>query len=67
MESLPEILKLAPGDVLNIEKPEHITAYVDGVPVLTGQYGTLAGQYALCVDQLINPVLNSQNEESPND
>ncbi|AHF75744.1 Flagellar motor switch protein [Sodalis praecaptivus] len=64
---LSEILKLAPGDVLNIEKPEHITAYVDGVPVLTGQYGTLAGQYALCVDQLINPVLNSQNEESPND
>ncbi|CAK8743669.1 Flagellar motor switch protein FliM [Sodalis praecaptivus] len=57
---LSEILKLAPGDVLNIEKPEHITAYVDGVPVLTGQY-------ALCVDQLINPVLNSQNEESPND
>ncbi|BAE75328.1 flagellar motor switch protein FliM [Sodalis glossinidius str. 'morsitans'] len=53
---LSEILKLAPADVLNIEKPEHITAYVDGVPVLTGH-----------VDQLINPVLNSQNEESPND
>ncbi len=60
---LSEILKLRPGDVLPIDKPDYLIAHVDGVPVLTGQYGTLNGQYALSVKQLINPVLNSMNEE----
>lgn len=64
---LSEILKLAPGDVLPIDKPDRLTAHVDGVPVLTSQYGMLNGQYALCVEHLINPVLNSLNEEQPNE
>jgi len=64
---LSEILKLRPGDVLPIDKPEYLIAHVDGVPVLTGQYGTLNGQYALSVKQLINPVLNSLNEEQPDE
>ncbi|RLM27219.1 flagellar motor switch protein FliM [Brenneria alni] len=60
---LSRILKLQPGDVLPIDKPERLIAHVDGVPVLTGQYGTLNGQYALRVEHLINPILNSLNDE----
>ena len=52
---LSQILKLKPGDVLPIEKPDRIIAHVDGVPVLTSQYGTLNGQYALRIEHLINP------------
>ncbi|MBJ7220421.1 MULTISPECIES: flagellar motor switch protein FliM [unclassified Brenneria] len=60
---LSRVLKLQPGDVLPIDKPERLIAHVDGVPVLTGQYGTLNGQYALRVEHLINPILNSLNDE----
>ncbi|PWC14272.1 flagellar motor switch protein FliM [Brenneria roseae subsp. americana] len=60
---LSRILKLQPGDVLPIDKPERLIAHVDGVPVLTGQYGTLNGQYALRIEHLINPILNSLNDE----
>ena len=62
---LSQILKLQPGDVLPIEKPDRIIAHVDGVPLLTSQYGTINGQYALRVEHLINPILNSLNEEQP--
>ena len=64
---ISRLLALKPGDVLPIEKPDRIIAHVDGVPVLTSQYGTLNGQYALRVEHLINPILNSMNEEQPND
>lgn len=64
---LSQILKLQPGDVLPIERPDRLIAHVDGVPVLTSQYGTLDRQYALRVEHLINPILNSLNEEQPND
>ena len=60
---LSQILKLQPGDVLPIEKPDRLIAHVDGVPVLTSQYGTLNEQYALRVEHLINPILNSLDEE----
>ncbi|MFP1721802.1 flagellar motor switch protein FliM [Lonsdalea quercina] len=60
---LSKVLKLQPGDVLPIEKPDSIIAHVDGVPVLTGQYGTYKGQYALRVEQLVNPILTSLNNE----
>jgi len=62
---LSQILKLQPGDVLPIEKPDRLIAHVDGVPVLTSQYGTLNEQYALRVEHLINPILNSLDEEQP--
>ncbi|GAB2955491.1 flagellar motor switch protein FliM [Hafnia psychrotolerans] len=60
---LSQILKLQPGDVLPIEKPDRLIAHVDGVPVLTSKYGTLNDQYALRVEHLINPILNSLDEE----
>ncbi|ADM99055.1 flagellar motor switch protein FliM [Dickeya dadantii] len=62
---LSKVLKLKPGDILPIDKPERLVAHVDGVPVLTCQYGTLDGQYALRVEHLINPILNSLNDEEP--
>ncbi|AUH00378.1 flagellar motor switch protein FliM [Prodigiosinella confusarubida] len=65
---LSKVLKLKPGDVLSIDKPDRLIAHVDGVPVLTCQYGTLNGQYALRVEHLINPILNSlNNEEQPDE
>ncbi|WP_340607663.1 flagellar motor switch protein FliM [Xenorhabdus bharatensis] len=64
---LSKILQLKRGDVLPIEKPERLIVHVDGVPVLTSQYGTLNGQYALRVEHLINPVLNALDEEKPNE
>jgi flagellar motor switch protein FliM len=64
---ISRLLALKPGDVLPIEKPDRIIAHVDGVPVLTSQYGTLNGQYALRVEHLINPILNSMNEEQPHE
>ena len=62
---LSQILKLQPGDVLPIDIPEHLVGHVNGVPVLTAQYGTLNGQYALRIERLINPILNDFNEEQP--
>ncbi|KGM29218.1 MULTISPECIES: flagellar motor switch protein FliM [Photorhabdus] len=64
---LSKILQLQPGDILPIDKPERLIVHVDGVPVLTSQYGTLNGQYALRVEHLINPVLNALDEEKPNE
>ncbi|MDX8000282.1 flagellar motor switch protein FliM [Xenorhabdus sp. Reich] len=64
---LSKILELKSGDVLPIEKPERLIVHVDGVPVLTSQYGTLNGQYALRVEHLINPVLTALDEEKPNE
>lgn len=64
---LSQILKLQPGDVLPIEKPDRLIAHVDGVPVLTSKYGTLNDQYALRVEHLINPILNSLDEEQPHE
>ncbi|WP_034915677.1 flagellar motor switch protein FliM [Erwinia sp. 9145] len=64
---ISRLLALKPGDVLPIDKPDRIIAHVDGVPVLTSQYGTLNGQYALRVEHLINPILHSMNEEQPDE
>lgn len=64
---LSQILKLQPGDVLPIEKPDRLIAHVDGVPVLTSKYGTLGEQYTLRVEHLINPILNSLDEEQPHE
>ncbi|WP_350304282.1 flagellar motor switch protein FliM [Photorhabdus viridis] len=64
---LSKILQLQPGDILPIDKPERLIVHVDGVPVLTSQYGTLNGQYALRIEHLINPVLNALDEEQPNE
>ncbi len=60
---LSNILQLNKEDVIPIEKPDSIFVHVDGVPVLSGKYGTLNGQYALQIEHLINPVLHHLEEE----
>ncbi len=64
---ISRLLALKPGDILPIDKPERIIANVDGVPVLTSKYGIVNNQYALRVEHLINPILNSMNEEQPDE
>ncbi|MEA1063454.1 flagellar motor switch protein FliM [Apirhabdus apintestini] len=65
---LSRVLKLKVGDIVPFDKPEKIQAYVDGVPVLDGHHGSLNGQYALRVENLINPVFNSlKSEEIPHE
>ncbi len=44
-------LNMRKGDVLPITVPEHVTAKVDGVPVMECGYGIFNGQYALRVQE----------------
>jgi len=50
-----QLMKLKASDVLPVEIPELITAYVDGAPVMKCGYGTFNKQLALRVNRLINP------------
>ncbi|MFC0180014.1 flagellar motor switch protein FliM [Thorsellia kenyensis] len=52
-----DILTLKKGDILPIDKPDLLTAYIDGVPVLTGKYGNHNGQYAIKVQDMMDSVL----------
>ena len=49
-----QILNMRKGDGLPINIPEHITAKVDGVPVMECGYGIFNGQYALRVQKMIS-------------
>jgi flagellar motor switch protein FliM len=49
-----QILNMKKGDVLPINIAEHITAKVDGVPVMECGYGIFNGQYALRVQKMIS-------------
>ena len=60
---LSKILALQTGDIIPLDKPEYVEACVDGFPVLAGKYGCVNGQYALKVEQLLNPTLPSLNKE----
>ncbi|MHB0775310.1 flagellar motor switch protein FliM [Halomonas sp. WWR20] len=51
--SIARVMSLSVGDILPIELPETITTRVDGVPVMTCDYGSQKGQRALRVKQLI--------------
>lgn len=53
--SLQQLLEMQPGDVIPIEMPEAVVASVDGVPILSGGYGTTNEKYALKVKQLASP------------
>jgi len=64
---LSKILHLSKGDIIQFEKPETIHAFVDGVPVLTGEYGCVDNQYALKVEKMITSSLGLKNKVSIND
>ncbi len=51
--SVGELMKLRKGDVLPLDIPESIQAYVGNIPIMNCSYGTFNGRYALRVQQLL--------------
>jgi len=52
---LREITSLAVGDIIPIEIPDPVTVYVDGLPVIRGQYGVKNGRYSVKVGTMQHP------------
>ncbi|OCG31026.1 flagellar motor switch protein FliM [Gilliamella sp. Choc3-5] len=65
--TVDKLLTLKVNDILVIEKPTNIDVTVGGVPILTGNYGKMNKQYAVQVEQVINPVLEQLHEGVFND
>ncbi|WP_426472866.1 flagellar motor switch protein FliM [Escherichia marmotae] len=61
---LSQIMSLKQHDILPLDKPEIAEAYVDGVRVLSGKYGSASNQYALQVEELFNTALAPFSKES---
>jgi flagellar motor switch protein FliM len=49
-----EVLEFEPGDVISVEIPNHVVAYVDDVPVLRAKYGASRGSRALQVVEMVH-------------
>ncbi|MCO7233171.1 MULTISPECIES: flagellar motor switch protein FliM [unclassified Cobetia] len=62
--TLGALAELAVGDVLPIEKPERVNAYVNNVPVLEAGFGRANGHRALRVTRIINHPINTASEDS---
>lgn len=60
-----ELLEMQIGDVLPLDIPPHVTAEVDGVPILDCSYGVRNGQYALRIERVLQPE-NDGFEGGPN-
>ncbi|MDF7647162.1 flagellar motor switch protein FliM [Erwiniaceae bacterium L1_54_3] len=60
---LSRVMSMKQGDVLSFDKQERITASAGGVPIFTAQYGAVNNQYALKVEQMIQPALSSLSKE----
>ena len=60
---LSSVMQMKKGDVIALDKQEFIEASVGGVPVFTARYGAVNNQYALKVEQMIQPSLLSLNKE----
>jgi flagellar motor switch protein FliM len=52
---LREITSLSVGDIIPIEINDPVTVYVDGLPVIKGQYGTKDGRYSVKVGTIQHP------------
>ncbi|OCG05329.1 flagellar motor switch protein FliM [Gilliamella sp. wkB112] len=65
--TVAKLLALKVNDILVIEKPTSLDVTVGGVPILKGHYGKVNKQYAIQVEQVINPVLEQLNEGMLND
>lgn len=48
-----QLLNMKAGDVITFDIPESVVSAVDGVPVFDCKYGTLNGQYAIKVNQIL--------------
>jgi flagellar motor switch protein FliM len=59
-----QVMALKVGDVLPIELPDIISARVDGVPVMTCEYGSQNGLRALLVKDLVDHSLSLSSSSS---
>jgi len=62
--NVAQLMSMKIGDVLPVDIPEQITAYIDGAPVMECGYGTFNNMYALRVNRLINPDQIESSETS---
>lgn len=60
---LSKVMSMKAGDIINIDRPEHIDAFVDGIPVMSGKYGSVNNQYALKIEKLMNSAFASLKKE----
>ncbi|AMO83537.1 MAG: flagellar motor switch protein FliM [Hafnia sp.] len=60
---LSRVLKLKAGDIIPIDKPDTLEAFIDGVPVLSGKYGSVNNQYALKVERIKSTTLANFKKE----
>ncbi|MGR3180441.1 flagellar motor switch protein FliM [Enterobacter cancerogenus] len=60
---LSNVMQMKKGDIISLDTQELIEASVGGVPVFTARYGAVNNQYALKVEQMIQPSLLSLNKE----
>ena len=58
-----QLLNMKAGDVITLDIPESLVAAVDGVPVFDCKYGTLNGQYAIKVNQILTISQRENNME----
>jgi len=52
--TMGHLLNMKAGDVITFDIPDSVVAAVDGVPVFDCKYGTLNGQYAIKVNQILS-------------
>lgn len=60
---LSNVMRMKKGDVIAFDKQELIEASIGGVPVFTAKYGAVNNQYALKVEQMVQPALSSFTKE----
>lgn len=51
--TVEQVMKMHCGDVIPLDVNEHITASVDGVPMMECKYGASNNQYALKIEQML--------------
>ena len=62
--SVGQLLNMKVGDVIMLDIPESVVAAVDGVPVFDCKYGTVNGQYAIKVNEILtSPQHENQMED----
>jgi flagellar motor switch protein FliM len=54
--TINQLLNMRKGDVISADIPPLIAAEIDGVEVFECRYGTLNGQYAIKVENILAPV-----------
>jgi len=52
---LGDVISMSVGEIIPIEILDPITVYVDGLPVIRGQYGVKNGRYSVKIDSIQHP------------